>query len=79
MQTTMASHQEDVAALNSKLGGLQDENLKLNADITVIRTEHSEVLHVVHGLENTNRTLVKENNILKDMIYGGPGKSEYRP
>ena len=47
----MASHQEDVAALNSKFAGLHDENLKLNSDIKVIRTEHSEVLHVVHGLE----------------------------
>ena len=76
MQSTMKSHRDDVAELNSKLGGLQNENLKLNADIKVIRTEHSEVLHVVHGLEDKNRTLLKENQILKDMIYGG--KSDYK-
>lgn len=47
----MSSHLGDIAALNTKVGGLQDENIKLNADITIIRTEHSEVLHAVHGLE----------------------------
>ena len=71
MQNSMSSHLEDIAALNTKVGGLQDENIKLNADITIIRTEHSEVLHAVHGLEQKNRTLAKENGILKDMIYGG--------
>jgi len=47
----MDTHLENIAALNSKVGGLQDENLKLNADMKVIRTEHSDVLHAVHGLE----------------------------
>lgn len=47
----MDTHLENIAALNSKVRGLQDENLKLNADMKVIRTEHSDVLHAVHGLE----------------------------
>ena len=47
----MTTHLENIAALNGKVGGLQDENIKLNADIKVIRTEHSEVLHAVYGLE----------------------------
>ncbi len=71
----MAQHVDNVTALNNKIGGLQDENIKLNADIKVIRTEHSDVLHAVYGLEKKNRTLIKENQTLKDMIYGGKNSS----
>jgi hypothetical protein len=61
MQGNMASHVENITVLNDKIGGLQDENIKLNSDVKVIRTEHSDVLHAVYGLEKKNRTLIKEN------------------
>ena len=70
MQNKMSEHLENIDALNSKVNRLQDENIKLNSDIKVIRTEHSEMLHTVYSLEKKNVSLTKENQILKDMLNG---------
>ena len=48
---------------------LKDENLKLNTDIKVIRTEHNQMIHTVRKLDQTNKELVKENLTLKDILY----------
>ena len=55
--------------MTNQVTKLNDENLKLNSDIKVIRVEHSEMLHTIHSLEDKNNRLVDENVTLKDIIY----------
>ena len=69
MQTAMSAHLENMATLNQKVGRLQNENTSLNADVTIIRNEHSDMVEKVGKLETKNASLAKENVTLKDMLY----------
>ena len=66
----MNSHIENISALNSKVDGLHNDNEKLKEDIKGIQSERSSVQHSVLILESKNRTLIKENSVIKDQIYG---------
>ena len=70
MQASMSEHLDNIAGLNQKVSRLQDENTVLNADVKVIRNEHSEMVHKVYDLEKKNQSLVHENLTLKDLLYG---------
>ena len=74
MTEKMKEYNDNIKSLTNQVGKLNDENLKLNSDIKVIRVEHSEMLHTIHTLESKNDKLVQENITLKDMIYGGKNK-----
>lgn len=75
MQASMNDHLENIDGLNKKVARLQDENTALNADVKVIRNEHSEMVHKVYELEKKNQSLVHENLTLKDLLYG---RASYR-
>jgi len=70
MQTSMSEHLDNIATLNARVARLQDENTVLNADVKVIRNEHSEMVHKVFDLEKKNSSLLHENVTLKDLLYG---------
>ena len=69
MMEQMKTYQSQIADLTGNVSTLQNQNVKLNSDITVIRAEHSEMMHTVYQVEQKNQELVKENLTLKDMIY----------
>jgi exonuclease VII small subunit len=48
MSTQMQEYNINIKSLTNQVTKLNDENLKLNSDIKVIRVEHSEMLHTIH-------------------------------
>jgi uncharacterized coiled-coil DUF342 family protein len=69
MHNEMINYKQNIQGLNSQVTQLRDENLKLNTDVKVIRTEHNDVLYTVRKLETKNQQLIKENLTLKDILY----------
>jgi predicted nuclease with TOPRIM domain len=58
MTEKMKEYNDNIKSLTGQVNKLNDENLKLNSDIKVIRVEHSEMLHTIHKLENKNEKLI---------------------
>lgn len=69
MHDEMIQYKQNINGLNSQVTHLRDENLKLNTDVKIIRSEHSELLHNVHKLGHKNEQLIQENLTLKDILY----------
>jgi len=68
MQASMKSYQDSISNLHGEIGGLKNENLKLNADIKIIRNEHNEMAQSIFSLETKNMELTKENRALQEMV-----------
>ena len=50
----MNEHLENIDGLNKRVSRLQDENTVLNADVKVIRNEHTSMINKVCDLEKKN-------------------------
>ena len=49
---------------------LTAENIKVNTDMSILRDEHTEVLHQMFNFEQKNGNLLRENNHLRSVNEG---------
>jgi len=49
---------------------LTAENCKINAEMRIMRDEHTEVLHQIFNFERKNHDLLRENNALRSVHEG---------
>jgi cell division protein FtsB len=64
--------------MSDKIEFLQAENTKLNADMKILRDEHTEVLHSLFSIDRKNTNLVKENDALKNFVRNtGPEEATF--
>ena len=52
---------DKIGALESMVDRLFAENVKVNADMKILRDEHTEVLHSIFAYERKNTSLNQEN------------------
>ena len=57
--------EEANSMLEGKVAKLSSENNKLQADVKILKDEHSEILHSLFAHERKNQSLAQENQILK--------------
>jgi len=57
--------EERTKSLEAQVDRLTAENIKLTADMKILRDEHTEVLHNLFIFERKNNSLLHENNTLK--------------
>ena len=53
----MSDNENTVKTLQEDVERLKIENLKLNTDVKIIRSEHSEILHSLYSMEKKNAQL----------------------
>lgn len=65
----LLKHQRDadekMGSLQKEIDHLKSENVKVTADMKVLRDEHTEVLHTMFKFERRNQDLLRENTSLR--------------
>ena len=56
--------------MQSMIDRLTAENIKFNADMHILRDEHTEVLHQLFNFDKKNGDLLRENNHLRSVHEG---------
>ena len=57
--------EQRIQTLESTVGRLDAENIKLKTDMKIMRDEHTEVLHAMFSFEKRNQELLKENTEIR--------------
>ena len=68
LQQKLSEEEEKTFRLESQVDLLNGENIKLSADLKVVKGEQSEILHNLYQLEKKNNNLQQENQTLKRMV-----------
>lgn len=65
--TNQRESDEKIKTLQGMVDRLTGENIKIQADMRILRDEHTEVLHQLFSFEKKNHDLLKENNALRSV------------
>ena len=68
--TTQKEQEDKIGNLQAMVDKLTAENIKVNADMRILRDEHTEVLHQMFNFEKKNEVLLRENNTLRSVNDG---------
>ena len=59
---------EKVSRMEAQIAKLTSDNTKLSADMTILRDEHTEVLHQLFTMDKRNATMLRENTELRRLM-----------
>ena len=76
MQDKQQESDDQVQNLSAKVDHLTSENVKLTADMKILRDEHTEILHSLFNLEKKNQALQQENEVLKNLMHNAESVSK---
>ena len=66
--TKQRESDEKIKGLEETVDRLFAENVKVNADMKILRDEHTEVLHAMFQQQRNTSQLNQENNTIKNIL-----------